>query len=1048
MVSRLAETLSAPVLRLLTGAALAIAAGQFCVVWLSICGVSSDALITLFVSAACGLWIAPEVARRLVGGARVQAMLLSAVLLGMSWTLSGMLDGSLAMGVSLAAKSGLPAGFGFVASGLWFFLCSTILAAWYSKLHSLPSNTLKHSELMTTLGMATGCLTTLFVHSNALVSISVTLTAVVAMSLVMSLQSYPRTETTSGDVADGLLFTHVSLVGLAIFLYTATRINALLVPMSMPLLLVATAISLIGFRILITPMFAAILRNRTVAAGLVLIAVALPAVFGSLININLNWNAGVSSLFLLTLLRSMQLAVFWLIGISIWKLAQVHRSKPGFVAIVSESKAARIASVMMAGFALSTVAAVVGVPTSYQLAGGTIMVLIPLAFATAPSAGCLPVWLSSGTAVVALLFAVMSVLDSARTAQVLFSARSANGIRLGLSADLVSQSHCTRLLETFRSSDGELTVWKTSGNLLELRRDGFPVGQVSTSTISTPQPLAESLTTILPLVMHKNARAVMLLGDDVGVGMRICCNFPIHTIEAIRPDSASTIAANKYTWQNLNTSPLDDERVTIRHEDVATAVRTRRKASGLFDVVIASSPNPMSLSCQEQLTREFYSSVRNQLTSDGVFCQRISQHDLGSEPLLRIMSSLTNLFGRVVVFQMSPGEMAMVAAVNPDSLLDAGLLDRLQRSHVAYELGRSGWDWSQVAALPVIDSNDPLGIFEHEQRLKIVSASSGYFAIGLPLEAARWGNKSAEIQQAFRPHQRRMADAAPRSSVYDEFARRFSAVVQQMEIQTTFHDLPWAYRNSLKIEMQRNPRPAIEEIRSGKITRKADPRDEYRKEYFITLGQALQQASVGVADPVSMKTLTQFTGTYEPLISFFANYELVRIHEATAHPSPARELQHRLHTIYFTDGRDYSIRQITAAIQQIVQDPELLPSDEARFDQANSLLQELVRRWEGRRGYAPPSARRTQRDLDLCIRTANEAMDAMEDWCDAVDMSRSEFLSRRKFINRALIAPLRDYREQVLAHLIKTESNLADSVSEDSDGELPMLIDQSDLMTN
>ena len=75
-------------------------------------------------------------------------------------------------------------------------------------------------------------------------------------------------------------------------------------------------------------------------------------------------------------------------------------------------------------------------------------------------------------------------------------------------------------------------------------------------------------------------------------------------------------------------------------------------------------------------------------------------------------------------------------------------------------------------------------------------------------------------------------------------------------------------------------------------------------------------------------------------------------------------------------------------------------------------------------------------------------MDAMEDWCDAVKMTRPDFLARRKFINRALLSPLRDYREQVLAHRIKTENSLAGQALDEDDGELPMLIDQSDLMTN
>ena len=68
----------------------------------------------------------------------------------------------------------------------------------------------------------------------------------------------------------------------------------------------------------------------------------------------------------------------------------------------------------------------------------------------------------------------------------------------------------------------------------------------------------------------------------------------------------------------------------------------------------------------------------------------------------------------------------------------------------------------------------------------------------------------------------------------------------------------------------------------------------------------------------------------------------------------------------------------------------------------------------------------------------------MQDWCPAVSMSRADFLTRRRYINKMLIAPLRDYREQVLVHRIKTE---APSVADDA-GDLPLLIDPSDLLAN
>ncbi|MCA9086068.1 MAG: hypothetical protein KDA81_18550, partial [Planctomycetaceae bacterium] len=403
-------------------------------------------------------------------------------------------------------------------------------------------------------------------------------------------------------------------------------------------------------------------------------------------------------------------------------------------------------------------------------------------------------------------------------------------------------------------------------------------------------------------------------------------------------------------------------------------------------------------------------------------------------------------FDRVLVTQMSPGEIAIVAGTSADSLLDEGLLTRLSRSHVSRVLTQCGWDWSQVAALPVVDTNDPVGIFEHEPKRSESLASHGFSAFSLPLEVMRWADKSGELKQTFGPHQLRMADAAPRSDLYAEFARRYSSVIQQQEILTAFPDQPWAYRRSLKMEMQRNPRPPVETIRDGNIVRQANPVDEYRKDYFETLGRVLQMAAAGDADPLSLRQLNRFTFTCEPLISHFAHHELVRIHELTGHQSPALELRHRLHTVYFTEPGDMSVRQVAAALEQILDDPELLPSDEQRFDQTNSLLQQLVVRWQRRQGYEPPSARQTQQDVDHSVSVANRALEKMRTWAAAVGVDEAALRHRRQYVNKALVAPLRTYRDQVLAHRIRTETPTQSDSAIDSD--LPLLLDPSGLTTN
>ena len=272
-------------------------------------------------------------------------------------------------------------------------------------------------------------------------------------------------------------------------------------------------------------------------------------------------------------------------------------------------------------------------------------------------------------------------------------------------------------------------------------------------------------------------------------------------------------------------------------------------------------------------------------------------------------------------------------------------------------------------------------------------------------------------------------------------------MIQQAEILTSFPDNPWPYRKSLKAELQRNPRPPIEFVQEGKIVRTVHPSDEYRRNYFVSLGQLLGQTEQGFADPLAMREFDRFTWRYEPLLSHFAHHELIRIHELTDHPSPAMELRNRLHTIYFSEGGDFSVRQIAHAMNQILDNQDLLDSDHARFDHINSMLQQLVTRWETRRGYDPPSARRTQQDVDDCVLVANRALDAMEHWGTQLNLSRSQLLARRRFVNQGLVSPLRKYREQVLAHRIRHESPATEADVAQPD-DLPLLVEPTELLTN
>lgn len=1029
MKSRIAGLLSFYGSSFFAGLTAGILVVQITATWIMTCGSSGKSLAIGLLAAAAGVGASGLVSK--VSGQKWLSVVLTGVLSLIAWTLPLGLDWLLTASVQLTNDS--TAWAAFAGPGLMVTVAVALLRLWLNVEGNDPS---RHAAL--SFGSACGLLVPLaagiFVAPVAFMSGTLLLvTFAVRMLIARPADAEPQPAATSSTAPV------ISAVAAALAVHAAIRLASVQMPMSFAIALIAACLTTTFLAASMIPLVGRRISLRLLWLPIIILC-ALPWLFDRMVAVNLSLNATLSNVALLTVVRAIQLSVIW------GAVALAYRC-----CIAGDQKTATSATlptaIFLTSLAVSVLLASAGLSVALQLLLSVVMFAVPALMNSTVELKKSRRLTFASVAVGAIMFLAIPI-NSADAVHLLFNARSAQGHRMGLNRDVIEQSHCTRLLEQHNCDGDDLTVWRSAGDQILLRRNGFPVGQVTANSMTTPQPVPETLTTLLPLVMHRRAQSVMLLGDDSGAGLQVCTHFPVHTIEAIRPDSVTSELAEKYTWAAEDKQPERDDRVTVRRIDVSVAVRTKRAPRNLFDVVVAASPNPVSLRCQDQLTSEFYAAVRSQLNSEGVFCQHIVQHDLGAEPLLRILSAIRSTFGRVVVTQMAAGQVAIVASVNPQGLLDEGLLGRLRRDHVVQELTRSGWDWSQVAALPVVDTNDPVGIFEHHNMLTASSANNAHFAISLPLEATRWGNKSMELQQTFAPHQQHMADAAPHSAAYVEYTRRFSAVVQQKEILTSFPDNPWPYRKSLKMEMQRNPGAPVESVEDGKIVRRGDALDEYRKEYFIQLGQSLSQAATGLADPMTLRTLDQFTQKYEPLLSYFARHELIRIHEATGHPSPAIELRHRLHTVYFSEGGDFSIRLINKAMTQLLDDPELLATDDSRYDHVNSLLQELVRRWEVRVGYSPPSASRTQQEVDECVQLANRALDAMEQWGDSLKITDNDLSARRRFINQALISPLRVYREDVLSHRMKQSQSTDMDHQVAGPDDLPMMADPTDLLTN
>ena len=338
-------------------------------------------------------------------------------------------------------------------------------------------------------------------------------------------------------------------------------------------------------------------------------------------------------------------------------------------------------------------------------------------------------------------------------------------------------------------------------------------------------------------------------------------------------------------------------------------------------------------------------------------------------------------------------------------------------------------------------------MFGHESPPHAISIDNCGLAMSLPFEVIRAADKQSELHTSFGPHQLQLLAAVPAAEDHEEVKRRMSALSQQLEILAGMPDQPWTYRKSLQMEMKQSPRPPRDLVESGKITKVAHPLDVLRQRYFVSLGKALSAASRGELNSELISRLDTFTENFEPLITHFAHYEIVRLHELSQHPSPVNEFRHRLHIVFFTAPVDASVRPVISAMQQLVDQPSLVADDTERYDLLNSLLQKMIERWEARTAWEPRSALRVQNDVNLSVGVANRAMAQMEEVCDTAAVEKSDFYLRRRFVNAALIKPLRDYRDQVLAHRMKSEKTVEQNTEDPND--VPLLINSdSGLNTN
>jgi hypothetical protein len=284
----------------------------------------------------------------------------------------------------------------------------------------------------------------------------------------------------------------------------------------------------------------------------------------------------------------------------------------------------------------------------------------------------------------------------------------------------------------------------------------------------------------------------------------------------------------------------------------------------------------------------------------------------------------------------------------------------------------------------------------------------------LPWEVSRWDSKAEQTRTALGAHGEALRTALGDSELARSVSQRLEDLSLAHQIQRENPDEPWAYRKAIKDRLQDRPRSDIIQVKNEGLKRVLLPEDQRRKDYLVALGKAATQERPSLE---SIRAVQEFQTPFDPLLSLFVNYESAQLLARSAEHPVHEQLQHRLHTVYFSSFQDESVRNVTESIRLICSHPECLPASERRWDQLNSLMQVLAQRWQVRFN-SPRISKFEPLDTERSVEAANAAVAELESLSRQVGLTRNQWELRKATLEQSLLRPLRQHRSAQLRQTV------------------------------
>ena len=168
----------------------------------------------------------------------------------------------------------------------------------------------------------------------------------------------------------------------------------------------------------------------------------------------------------------------------------------------------------------------------------------------------------------------------------------------------------------------------------------------------------------LPLLLHPDARSVLVIGLGSGVTVGAVVAHPVERVDVVEIEPAVVEAAAFFGRENREA--LKDPRVRLTIGDARNVLLASDRR---WDVIVSEPSNPWIGGVATLFSEEFYALARSRLTPDGVMLQWIDGYTIRPEDLKMIVKTFRTAFPATTLWHAhNVGDFLMLGGAQPRAL--------------------------------------------------------------------------------------------------------------------------------------------------------------------------------------------------------------------------------------------------------------------------------------------------------------------------------------------------------------------------------------------